>query len=84
MSYYQVVFKGILEESKPYQGRLNPYKLIEFGDSDVSAIILTLCDDAYRSKNLRLRKNVLSMLNVMIKWGDIEAANEVNCTNMLD
>jgi len=59
-------------------------KILEYGDTDITAGVVRLCDDFLRESSLKFKKNALYLLNYLIKWGDIEAAHLVNCSDVLD
>lgn len=84
IDYFSAIFKKMMIEQKPPQSRLDPRKIVEFGDTYITANLVGLCEQFLKSNSLKNKKNALSMLNFLIKYGDIEAAHLVNCTDILD
>lgn len=66
------------------RARLDPHKIIEFGDSFVTAALVSLCEETFKQPSLKHKKNALFLLNDLIKWGDIESAHLVCCTELID
>lgn len=44
IDYYSAVFKKMMAEQKPPQTRLDPKKMIEFGDTYITANLIGLCE----------------------------------------
>jgi hypothetical protein len=84
IDFYSEIFQQYLQKGKIYQGRLNPKKVLESGDVYVTTPIVELCVEAFKSKSVKQRLQAVNLLNDFIKWGDVEAAYHINCTDLMD
>ena len=82
--FYSAIYQQLIENDRPYQGRLNPQKLLEKCDSFASSGVISLCIEEFRKPILKIKLHVLRIINDMIKYGDIEPAHVVNCTDFID
>lgn len=71
INYYVAIYKGFVMEDKVARLRLDPHKIIEYGDSFVTAALVGLCEESFNNPSLKIRKNALNLLNELVKWGDI-------------
>lgn len=84
IDYYSLLFKTYLQKGKIYPGRLNPKKILEAGDVNITTPVLEFCVEAFRSESARAKLLALGLFNDFIRWGDIEAAHIINCTDLFD
>lgn len=84
IDFYTDIFKVYLQKGKVYQGRLNPKKVLESGDVYITTPVIEFCVEAFRSNFIRQRLLAVGLLNDFVRWGDIEAAYQLNCSDMLD
>lgn len=45
INFFQDIFKKFVEEDKMYKGRISPFKIIEFGDTYLTAAVVALCEE---------------------------------------
>lgn len=84
IDYYSELFRAELDTGRPPQGRLNPKRLLEEGDLLLTSPVIADCEEHFASKSLKRRTNALRLLNEFVRWADIEAAYQINCSELLD
>ena len=78
------IYDNLIKNDRPYPGKLNPQQILEKCDSFVTSEVITLCIQEFNSPILSRRLHILHIFDELIKWGDIEAAHVINCTDFID
>jgi hypothetical protein len=50
----------------------------------VTSTLISLCAQEFAHPSIKRKLNSIQLINSMLKWGDIEAAHLVNCTDFID
>lgn len=50
----------------------------------MTSTLISLCAQEFAHPSIKRKLNSLQLVNSMLKWGDIEAAHLVNCTDFID
>jgi len=82
--FYVEKYRKFIQDDRPYTGNLDPKKLIENCDSFVTSTLISLCVQEFAHPSIKRKLNSIQLVDSMIKWGDIEAAHLVNCTDFID
>ena len=50
----------------------------------MTSTLISLCVQEFAHPSIKRKLNSIQLVDSMIKWGDIEAAHLVNCTDFID